>query len=528
MTTGNAGQARHSGLVYRKLRAPREDGGRLLDPPLSEFPQLWEANLRNVFEHPCDAVSVRPRDARLELSGRIDPPTSVAEEHVAEEHVAEPVVMTGHQPELFHPGVWFKNFVVGHLASRVGATALHVVMDNDVVADPAIQVPTFRDGRWYRKRIAYDIASAPIPHEERKPLDRRLFDSFPQRVTETLGDLVREPLVKEFWPLAVNAADEGHSIGDCFVAARCEIERRRGLNLGVLRMSELAATRSFADLCLQIMLQVGRFRQIHNDVLQEYRSVHRIRSAIQPMPDLREDGEWIEFPCWVWTAAHPTRRHLFVRLDKASLEISDRASFHHRLDGDRESRVDQWLELERSGIKIRPKAMLATAYFRLLLCDCFVHGIGGGKYDQVTDEIIRRMFGFELPIFQIATSTHHLSNTHRHVEDAESRRAIDLLRDLRFHAERHAPLSEETQRLAQEKQFWTTGTWQAEHSAKERHNEVQRINVELGRHVEGMRVDVLSQLDVDRRALEACRVLESREYSFCLFSDEQLSHIWQR
>jgi hypothetical protein len=209
------------------------------------------------------------------------------------------------------------------------------------------------------------------------------------------------------------------------------------------------------------------------------------------------------------------------------VEISDRASFQHRLEGDRDARVDQWLELGRSGIKIRPKALLSTVYFRLLLCDWFVHGIGGGKYDQVTDEIIRRLFGIDLPIFQIATSTHHLSNTHVHVEDAQSRRAIKLLRDLRFHPERHAPFSEETQRLAKEKQFWTSGAWQAGHSAKKRHNEVKRINAELGCHVKGMRSEVLSQLDLDRRALEACRVLESREYSFCLFSDKQLAGLFR-
>ena len=31
------------------------------------------------------------------------------------------IFLAGHQPELFHPGVWFKNFALGALARRHGA-----------------------------------------------------------------------------------------------------------------------------------------------------------------------------------------------------------------------------------------------------------------------------------------------------------------------------------------------------------------------------------------------------------------------
>ncbi len=29
-----------------------------------------------------------------------------------------PLLLAGHQPQLFHPGVWFKNFVLGRLAQQ--------------------------------------------------------------------------------------------------------------------------------------------------------------------------------------------------------------------------------------------------------------------------------------------------------------------------------------------------------------------------------------------------------------------------
>ena len=31
-----------------------------------------------------------------------------------------PFILSGHQPEMFHPGVWYKNFVLGGLAQADG------------------------------------------------------------------------------------------------------------------------------------------------------------------------------------------------------------------------------------------------------------------------------------------------------------------------------------------------------------------------------------------------------------------------
>ena len=39
------------------------------------------------------------------------------------------------------------------------------------------------------------------------------------------------------------------------------------------------------------------------------------------------------------------------------------------------------------------------------MADQFVHGIGGGRYDQVTDRLIARHFGIEPPRFAVTTAT---------------------------------------------------------------------------------------------------------------------------
>ena len=49
-----------------------------------------------------------------------------------------PIFLAGHQPELFHPGVWFKNFALGTLARRHGAAAVNLVIDSDTVKSTSL------------------------------------------------------------------------------------------------------------------------------------------------------------------------------------------------------------------------------------------------------------------------------------------------------------------------------------------------------------------------------------------------------
>jgi hypothetical protein len=56
-------------------------------------------------------------------------------------------------------------------------------------------------------------------------------------------------------------------------------------------------------------------------------------------------------------------------------------------------------------LRIAPRALPLTIFFRLLLADQFIHGIGGGRYDQVTDRIIAGFFKIDPPCFAVTTAT---------------------------------------------------------------------------------------------------------------------------
>src|SRR5207244_11160094 len=58
--------------------------------------------------------------------------------------------------------------------------------------------------------------------------------------------------------------------------------------------------------------------------------------------------------------------------------------------------------------QLRPRALTLTLFARVCLGDFFIHGIGGGKYDEVTDVIIRDYFGLDPPAYQVLSATLHL------------------------------------------------------------------------------------------------------------------------
>ncbi|MDZ4178958.1 MAG: hypothetical protein U1E29_06970, partial [Coriobacteriia bacterium] len=51
------------------------------------------------------------------------------------------LTVTGHQPTLFHPGVWVKNFLIDHFARETGATALNLVVDSDSFTEVSLSSP---------------------------------------------------------------------------------------------------------------------------------------------------------------------------------------------------------------------------------------------------------------------------------------------------------------------------------------------------------------------------------------------------
>jgi hypothetical protein len=216
--------------------------------------------------------------------------------------------------------------------------------------------------------------------------------------------------------------------------------------------------------------------------------------------------------------------------------LTDRESYTVALplSADREAAlaVEKLLELPASGIKIRTRALATTLFARLLLSDLFLHGIGGAKYDQVTDEIARQFFGFELPQFATVSATLRLPIAYTSANPGDENQLRQQAREMLYHPERftsgNGPLppdvSQTVAKLIDTKLRWVH-TPKTRDNARERHAAIVRANQDLQPFLTKVRSRVERQREELAEHKRASSILASREYSFCLQPRQHFEHL---
>ncbi len=519
-----------STIAYRRLRAPREDGRALFDPPLSDEATFLQQNIARREQADCELSGMRLGQLRIAsralLLQRAREYTSSYRDVAWEPLDSQaPFLLAGHQPELVHAGVWFKNFVLSQLARRTGSHAINLLIDNDSVRSVSLRVPGGSVSDPVVASVPFDRATDPIPYEERGVADLALFADTSRRVQQQIRPLVTHPLIAQLWPAATQSVRRQGNLGRALAEARHVLEGTWGLATWELPLSQVCDEWTFRWFAAHLMVHAERLCEVHNDSLAEYRRVNRVRSHTHPVPDLTRHAEWTEIPFWLWRTEVPVRRPAFVRRRGTQIVLSDRRDVSLTLDlaADRnvERGVQQLNEAHVAGLRLRPRALITTMYARLVLSDIFIHGIGGAKYDQLTDAIVRRFLGFEPPEYLVSTATLKLP-LHRDPVDPEEVRRIDrLLRELQYHPERHVAATSTTRPLLAEKRRWIQSDI-TPHQRRERHQRLEHINRALHTLLGSRHQQLMEQRMQLRQVLRKQAILDSREYAFCLFPADSL------
>ena len=548
-------------LRYRRLRAPVEDQTALIDPSLAEIPALVEKNRRSTSSYEITKTGLDLKKLRKTQQQALVSCAHVFTDEYRDASLANSpasgmsVILAGHQPELFHPGVWFKNFLLSEIARRVRGTAVNLIVDNDIVGTTAMRVPTPHGDSL--AAVEYDDRSAEIPFEERLIHNNELFASFADRLRKVapFASAPHALLASRIWPLLRGRQNRrlalppevhtdfwdwarqtpiGHpnNLGRNLAAARHKYEETAGLRTLELPLSLVSRLEGFRNFTLHLCGRSTELLLAYNTAVQEYRTINRVKSKSHPVPALEQDGEWTEVPFWIWTAEDPRRRRLFVRTTKRSIELTDRNKTFINFKWPRDHSPEvvascEWYNQEPTASwRIRPRALITTMYARLVLSDLFIHGIGGAKYDEVTDAIIRRFFGIEPPGFVTATATVRLPLERPRVTH-ENLTALDQkYRDTFHHPE--AFLDDysghhqaEFAALVKQKQELIAHQWE-EKQKKTWHDQVRSANERMSSLLEPLRDQLKEQRERLLADLHRARILGSREYSFCLFPEEML------
>ncbi len=474
-------------------------GERLTLPPFESWEAVARANSA-VLER---LIPLRQamRRAVLELSDRYAGRLGLPASNVASD---APLVMAGHQPSFYHPGVLYKYRLLAEAAAR-GMTAVNLNVDTDPSEGFLVKVPSYAVGE-YRRTVHYAAPGAANMLYVDAPAQEGEISVFTENV---LGDLRSIPeRIFSFGEVFVET-ELRHELPPLMVDAAVRIRRTYTShwpgNVLELPLSELCRTAPFFTFAFGLLARAPEVAAIFNETLATYRADHGIRSKANPFPDLAADGQAVETLFWISKSG--------VRLP---LSVIIRGKFPALLvDGVHEIRDAAMLQEFCHGRKLQlwPRALALSVLNRLFVADLFVHGIGGAKYDRITDTFISRFHGVAAPPFAVASATLKLPGLDDPIPELTALR--QRLREAAFHPESF--LKNAPPELLAEKENLRAAIAAPGADKKGIGKRISQINVELNHLIGPARHDLERRIALAEKALGRHEALTDREFPYFLY-----------
>jgi hypothetical protein len=508
-----------------KIIVPRRHGQVLIEPPLAV---LAEA-LREREGGESGAFAGKPlRELRAAarqhfLTAATEWATATHASAPPADALKKPWIITGHQLEFYHAGVWAKVLAAHELAARMedagGAVAFDLLVDHDVVDHLGFDVPTERGDHWDRPSVEWATASA-LPAEALHAPSNAAFEKWdadvaahPQSHTDSLAlflSALRLPNARPYpqW----------------LSKGRAQVEQAFDVHVHHVPTSLACAGDGWRFFVRAWMDHAEAWTASYNQHLASYRQRQGIKNAQHPMPDLAHTGDQMELPFWIYRPGE-ARQRLLIRKTAGTIKC-----LHDNTELDADAVLSG-----AENLVIRPRALALTMFVRLFLADVFIHGIGGALYDQITDGILAELIGtvpsygcvsaaWLLPlgrpledaddIAALKWRRHHAAHNPQLVIDpftALKTDVAELIRDRRGIIERIAAslAARRKDPLArQERRAWF--------------DELHRVNTDLHGQAPRLLENLDHQLKEAQEKREQNKVLLWREYFFALHTMESL------
>lgn len=326
--------------------------------------------------------------------------------------VATPLILTGHQAVVFHPGLEWKYFATARFARAQQAISLAVVMDLDpgdagefLVPEAESSTPTGDEPpslvtveRSFSEAASGLFAAARVaPRERINALVREVAGRLRSlQLSASAEHATRAMQVYE--QLAGCSLVESHAIAQ-LAERRLHVE----LLLPFSRMMQLAPYRAAIG---WLLADASRLHATYNQLLDGYRAEHGLRNHANPFPNLGQREDLRELPFWRVDHASASREAVWFRETPAGPQF---VAGGETLPGCEAGEGPTWLATRLPAHQqIVPRGALVSLLFRCVACDLFVHGTGGGTYDPFTDCLISEYCGIEPSRFSVASGTRHL------------------------------------------------------------------------------------------------------------------------
>ena len=377
---------------YAAWKAPRQDGQTLLWPSAAAL--LDDARQNNRALNSANSVRLQGVPLpKLRQSMR---------RFIGVDRDDQLLIASGHQTELHHPGVWAKNVLADAAARASGGVAVHVAVDTDApkhlvlgfpgFAEPFTDDPEAATAQWS------GLVSPPSPSH---------LANLSEAIAGASADWPFESLLGGMLDIFRRQSLEAEHLPKALTSAMHAMDWNLGVRYTALLASPIWISEPFLVLAHHLLARASDFAADYNAALQAYRLRQGIRTPGRPMPNLAVAGDRCEAPFWFDDLTTGRRERAAVEQIGGRWTLSrpgDSFALDPAADAlEAAGRLQMWLR--RHNCRLSPRALALTLCLRLLMADQFIHGIGGGQYDQVTDDVITRHFRLEPPRFAVTTAT---------------------------------------------------------------------------------------------------------------------------
>jgi hypothetical protein len=450
------------------------------------------------------------------------------------------IIQTGHEPILYYPGVWIKNHLAQYLASKMGGIGVNMIVDNDACNTGFMYVPMLSEKPATIQKVALIKDKNNVAYEEIVFGDPGTIHQFKEEVLNLLKKNILDEKTKTIVESMQSTFEEFiNRIAECYhkgcvdmvgllTAARCAMELDFCIGNLEIPVSWICNTDGFYHFLLHIIHEAERFAKIYNGKLSEYRCIHKIRSKANPLPDIKTIGNLVELPFWIWKSGG-SRMKCYMMREGQSIRITDGEDVFVTLGKSEEveNNISRLKALKESRIKIRPRAITTTMFSRLLFSDVFIHGIGGARYDTITDEIIKEFFGINPPAFIMSSATLFLPFDTFNLNWRTLQVLQHEFRDMGYNPERYA--SKETQgdvkfinRINEKKRLLEMMTVCGKEEKRHYFNQIKELNklnlIRIDTEVQRKR----KEIETVRERLVYNETVQFREYPVCIYPTKVL------
>jgi hypothetical protein len=412
-----------------------------------------------------------------------------------------PIIATGHQPTLWHPGILAKDLAADALAKHVGGSTLHVVVEHNPLGPVTLDLPTRQGQRFGVNRFV--LGDPPAGHAtppNRAPtLDR---NQVAQQLSG-LGASNELPFVRDGLRRIAEAyatAGEHEHLAAQTTAALDALKRPYLNGPMPTRPSSDIVTKHFVDRLLSD--PVGCVRSYNRAALAYpdagIRPLYLGRDVVEA--PLWAQGEGVSVPVFI-DLGDSERPFLFTQHEQIDLTGPEALAY------------------------LRPRAITLSALMRSEHCDLFIHGTGGGVYDQVTERWWRDWVGETLAPMAVVSADVYLPFDAPLATRDELTQAQWFAHHLPHNVDRYTDAEDDAEAaLIREKQR-LLDHMDDDRDKRRRSKAFQRIhaiNAELCAHHQAKLAEAAERLKQTRVGVANAAIARRRDWCFALYPPDSL------